>query len=125
MKDVELVIERLKSLKLLGVRLAIDDFGTGYSSLSYLRQFPVDILKIDQSFVNGLQDSVEQQSIVHALIELGKALELEMIAEGVELEVQLEILKREWCSMAQGYLFAPPLTEADFERFMEEWPSPP
>jgi diguanylate cyclase (GGDEF)-like protein len=121
MRDVELVIERLKSLKRLGVRLAIDDFGTGYSSLSYLRQFPVDIVKIDRSFVSGLQDSVEQQSIVHALIELGKAVDLEMIAEGVELEVQLNILKRERCAMAQGYLFAPPLTEEDFARFMDGW----
>jgi diguanylate cyclase (GGDEF)-like protein len=121
MRDVEVVIERLKMLKGLGVRLAIDDFGTGYSSLSYLRQFPVDILKIDQSFVAGIQDSAEQRAIVHALIELGKALDLEIIAEGVESEAQLRFLGDEGCDSVQGYFFAPALDDRALERFAAEW----
>ena len=88
MREFTVVIERLHALKQLGVRLAIDDFGTGYSSLSYLQQFPIDILKIDQSFVARLEDSPEQRAIVHALIELGRALNLEIIAEGVESDAQ-------------------------------------
>ena len=116
-----MVIERLKALKEIGVRLAIDDFGTGYSSLSYLQQFPIDILKIDQSFIFGLQDSPEQRAIVHALIELGRALELEIIAEGVESEAQLQLLREERCDSAQGYLFAPPLARHHLELFAREW----
>jgi diguanylate cyclase (GGDEF)-like protein len=121
MREVTVVIERLKSLKEIGVRLAIDDFGTGYSSLSYLQQFPIDILKIDQSFVFGLEESPEQRAIVHALIELGRALELEIIAEGVETDAQLQLLRDERCDSAQGYLFAPPLARRHLELFAREW----
>jgi diguanylate cyclase (GGDEF)-like protein len=121
MREVTVVIERLKSLKEIGVRLAIDDFGTGYSSLSYLQQFPIDILKIDQSFVFGLEESPEQRAIVHALIELGRALELEIIAEGVETDAQLQLLRDERCDSAQGYLFAPPLARRHLELFAWEW----
>jgi EAL domain-containing protein (putative c-di-GMP-specific phosphodiesterase class I) len=121
MREVTVVIEQLKALKEIGVRLAIDDFGTGYSSLSYLQQFPFDILKIDQSFVLGLQDSPEQLAIVHALIELGRALELEIIAEGVESDAQLQLLREERCDSAQGYLFAPPLERRHLELFAREW----
>jgi diguanylate cyclase (GGDEF)-like protein len=121
MREVTVVIERLKALKEIGARLAIDDFGTGYSSLSYLQQFPIDILKIDQSFVLGLQDSPEQRAIVHALIELGRALELEIIAEGVESDAQLQLLREEHCDSAQGYLFAPPLARRHLELFAREW----
>ena len=121
MREVTVVIERLKALKEIGVRLAIDDFGTGYSSLSYLQQFPIDILKIDQSFVRGIRDSPEQRAIVHALIELGRALELEIIAEGVESETQLRLLRQERCDSAQGYLFAPPLARRHLELLAREW----
>jgi EAL domain-containing protein (putative c-di-GMP-specific phosphodiesterase class I) len=121
MRELTVVIERLKALKEIGVRLAIDDFGTGYSSLSYLQQFPIDILKIDQSFVLGIQDSPEQRAIVHALIELGRALELEIIAEGVESDTQLRLLREQRCDSAQGYLFAPPLARRHLELFAREW----
>jgi EAL domain-containing protein (putative c-di-GMP-specific phosphodiesterase class I) len=121
MREVTVVIERLQALKEIGVRLAIDDFGTGYSSLSYLQQFPIDILKIDQSFVLGMQDSAEQRAIVHALVELGRALELEIIAEGVETDTQLRLLRQERCESAQGYLFAPPLARRHLELFAREW----
>ena len=121
MREFTVVIERLHALKQLGVRLAVDDFGTGYSSLSYLQQFPIDILKIDQSFVARLEDSPEQRAIVHALIELGRALDLEIIAEGVESDAQLRLLRGERCDCAQGYLFAPPLPPLHLELFAREW----
>ena len=121
MREFTVVIERLHALKALGVRLAIDDFGTGYSSLRYLQQFPIDILKIDQSFVARLEDSSEQRAIVHALIELGRALGLEIIAEGVESEAQLRLLRGERCDCAQGYLFAPPLPPLHLALFAREW----
>jgi diguanylate cyclase (GGDEF)-like protein len=120
-REFTVVIERLNALKELGVRLAVDDFGTGYSSLSYLQQFPIDILKIDQSFVVRLEDSSEQRAIVHALIELGRALGLEIIAEGVESEAQLQLLRGEGCDHAQGYLFAPPLPPLHLALFAREW----
>jgi diguanylate cyclase (GGDEF)-like protein/PAS domain S-box-containing protein len=113
MHDVESAVERLRALKELGVRLAIDDFGTGYSSLSYLRKMPVDILKIDRSFVSDLHDSNASAAIVHSLIELGTTLELELIAEGVELEAQLEALRAQHCTLAQGFLFARPMRAED------------
>jgi diguanylate cyclase (GGDEF)-like protein/PAS domain S-box-containing protein len=121
MKDADVVVERLDALKALGVRLAIDDFGTGYSSLSYLRRFPFDILKIDRSFVSCLQESSDAVAIVHSLMELGLALKLEIIAEGVELESQLRLLEADNCDTAQGYLFARPLPPKQLEAFLEDW----
>jgi EAL domain-containing protein (putative c-di-GMP-specific phosphodiesterase class I) len=121
MRDTEAVVTRLCALKELGVRLAIDDFGTGYSSLSYLRQFPIDILKIDQSFVASLLGSSESAAIVHSLIELGQTLHLEIVAEGVEFESQLRALEAEQCDTAQGYFFARPLEPAQLETFLAEW----
>jgi diguanylate cyclase (GGDEF)-like protein/PAS domain S-box-containing protein len=121
MRDTDAVVGRLTALKKLGVRLAIDDFGTGYSSLSYLRQFPIDILKIDQSFVASLLGSSESAAIVHSLIELGRTLHLEIVAEGVEMESQLLALEAEHCDTAQGYLFARPLEAAQLEIFLAEW----
>jgi diguanylate cyclase (GGDEF)-like protein len=109
MHDAEAAIGRMRDLRDLGVRLAIDDFGTGYSSLSYLRQMPVDILKIDRSFVSDLHDSNASTAIVHSLIELGATLDLELIAEGVELVAQLEALLEQHCTRAQGFLFARPM----------------
>jgi diguanylate cyclase (GGDEF)-like protein/PAS domain S-box-containing protein len=119
MRDADTATSRLRALKDLGVRLAIDDFGTGYSSLSYLRQIPVDILKIDRSFVADLHDSPEAAAIVRSLIDLGKTLDLELIAEGVELEVQLHELERQRCNMAQGYLFARPMSPEDLESMLD------
>jgi len=101
--------EQLRALRALGVRLAIDDFGTGYSSLSYLRALDVDILKIDRSFVSDLIGSEQAAAIVHSLIELGQTLDLELIAEGVEREAQLDALLAQRCTFAQGYLFARPM----------------
>jgi EAL domain-containing protein (putative c-di-GMP-specific phosphodiesterase class I) len=100
---------RLRELRRLGVRLAIDDFGTGYSSLSYLRQFPVDILKIDQSFVRAIDDHGQVPAILRGLLDLGRTLQLEMVAEGIESSAQLERLRDQQCDLGQGFLFARPL----------------
>jgi diguanylate cyclase (GGDEF)-like protein/PAS domain S-box-containing protein len=109
------VAEQLAQLRALGVRLALDDFGTGYSSLTYLRQFDVDILKIDRSFVGMLTTPGDDAAILHGLLELGRRLQLEVVAEGVELDVQRDLLRAERCGLAQGYLFARPLDSADAE----------
>jgi diguanylate cyclase (GGDEF)-like protein len=109
MKDAASALRVLTALKELGVLLAIDDFGTGYSSLSYLQRFPLDILKVDRSFVEGLGVSVESEEIVSAVIRLAHALGLAVVAEGVETAEQLAILQSFDCDLAQGYLFSRPL----------------
>jgi EAL domain-containing protein (putative c-di-GMP-specific phosphodiesterase class I) len=106
---------QMQSLRALGVRLAIDDFGTGYSSLSYLRQFPVDILKVDRSFVAMITEHEDVPPIVRGLIELARTLSLELVAEGVENETQHERLRAERCDLAQGYLYAAPLDADEAE----------
>jgi diguanylate cyclase (GGDEF)-like protein len=110
MQNAELAIERLYELKALGVRLAIDDFGTGYSSLSYLRRFPVDILKIDKSFVDGVGQHGKERELAQSIIELGQTLNLEIVAEGVERADQLGWLKSRNCDLGQGFLFAHAIT---------------
>jgi EAL domain-containing protein (putative c-di-GMP-specific phosphodiesterase class I) len=105
----------LHALRALGIRLAIDDFGTGYSSLSYLRQFPVDILKLDRSFVETITNSDHVPPIVRGLLDLGRTLNLEIVAEGVERGVQRDRLRLEECDLAQGYLFARPMSAAAAE----------
>ncbi len=108
MADPAAGLKVLQALRGLGVELAIDDFGTGYSSLSYLKRFPVDVLKIDRSFVDGLGDDPEDTAIVTAIISLGRALGLRVVAEGVETERQLAELRRLGCDRAQGFMFARP-----------------
>ena len=110
----------LGELKALGVRIAVDDFGTGYSSLAYLRQFPVDALKIDRTFITGLEHSSEAHALTHTLIQLGKALGLQTLAEGVEQHSQVRELQREGCDMAQGFLFARPLAPDVVESFLRD-----
>ena len=109
MHNVEDTVGRLTLLKALGVRIAIDDFGTGYSSLAYLRRFPIDVLKIDRSFVSGITETPEAVALVHAMVQLGKALGLETVAEGVETSDQRAQLAAENVNRAQGFLFARPL----------------
>jgi EAL domain-containing protein (putative c-di-GMP-specific phosphodiesterase class I) len=119
MNDVPETLLRLQALKATGVRLAIDDFGTGYSSLAYLRLFPIDILKIDRSFVAGMDDSLEAAALVHTLVQLGKALGLETIAEGIEDDDQRLRLQREGVDTGQGFLLSKPIDAAAVERFLE------
>jgi diguanylate cyclase (GGDEF)-like protein/PAS domain S-box-containing protein len=114
-RDPDAAAERLAALRALGVRLALDDFGTGYSSLSYLRQFTVDVLKIDRSFIATIQGA-ELPPIVRGLIDLGRTLDLEIVAEGVETELQRRQLDGARCDRAQGYLFAAPLESDEAEQ---------
>ena len=104
MRNVEDTVGRLILLKALGVRVAVDDFGTGYSSMTYLRQFPIDVLKIDRSFVSGIADTSEAVALVHAMVQLGKALGLETVAEGVENDDQRVQLAAENVDTVQGFL---------------------
>jgi diguanylate cyclase (GGDEF)-like protein/PAS domain S-box-containing protein len=112
-QDAETATRRLQALRALGVRLAIDDFGTGYSSLSYLRQFPIDILKIDKSFTNTIVDHSHVPPIVHGLLDLAKTLEMTTVAEGIELEVQRDSLRDQHCEFGQGFFFSKPLDSHD------------
>ena len=115
MEEAEATIAALRRLRELGVELAIDDFGSGYSSLSYLRSFPVDILKIDRSFVQGLGRDRRNASIAGAIVSLAHALDLTAIAEGVETEAQLAELRGLGCDVAQGFLFARPAAPEELE----------
>jgi diguanylate cyclase (GGDEF)-like protein/PAS domain S-box-containing protein len=108
MADVEQAVQRLRELKALGVRLALDDFGTGYSSLSYLSKFPVDVLKMDRSFLTG-DASAEAADLANAVVALGATLDLEVVAEGIELPEQWDSLRELGCDLGQGYLFSPPM----------------
>jgi diguanylate cyclase (GGDEF)-like protein/PAS domain S-box-containing protein len=112
MQRTDETLERLAALKALGVRLAIDDFGTGYSSLAYLQRFPVDVLKLDKAFVDGVADEEGDRAIARTVIALGRALGLETVAEGIEREAQRAALAALGCAYAQGYLFARPLEAA-------------
>ena len=113
MQDVEPVVEMLEAIKALGVSLGLDDFGTGYSSLGYLRRFPLDVLKLDRSFVSELGADTAADAIIAAVIEMARALGHEVVAEGVETVAQHEILRRLGCDQAQGYHFARPLPPAE------------
>ncbi|MER7008634.1 EAL domain-containing protein [Dactylosporangium sp. NPDC000555] len=108
MQDTDSTISTLGRLKALGVRLAIDDFGTGYSSLSYLKRFPVDILKIDRSFVDGITAEGGDATLAEAVVQLGRALQLQTVAEGIETAEQWSTLQDLGCELGQGYLFAKP-----------------
>jgi diguanylate cyclase (GGDEF)-like protein/PAS domain S-box-containing protein len=114
MKDAESAASVLRELKTIGVHLAVDDFGTGYSSLSYLRQFPIDVLKIDQSFVRQISSDPNNLAIVSAIISMAKNLKKRVIAEGVETQEQREYLQSQGCVEGQGYLFSRPLAAEQF-----------
>lgn len=119
-KDQEFTIKVLKRLKSIGVSLSIDDFGTGYSSLSYLKKFPVDYVKIDQSFVKDVATDPDATSLVTAIINMAHSLNLKTIAEGVETEEQWKILRLLKCDMAQGFYFSAALPPKDVEKFLHD-----
>jgi EAL domain-containing protein (putative c-di-GMP-specific phosphodiesterase class I) len=115
MRDAPASTAILQQLKAMGVQLAVDDFGTGYSSLSYLKQFPIDVLKIDQSFVQDIGSTHYSDGvIVSAVIAMGTSLKQRVVAEGVEEEVQLAFLKQQNCEEGQGYIFSRPLEAEQF-----------
>jgi EAL domain-containing protein (putative c-di-GMP-specific phosphodiesterase class I) len=115
MTEVEDSIRKLRALRELGLHLALDDFGTGYSSLAYLGKLPLDVIKIDRSFVNGMTENADHTSIISAIISLAHALRLKVVAEGVETEPQAQLLRLLRCEQAQGYLFSRPLPAAALE----------
>jgi EAL domain-containing protein (putative c-di-GMP-specific phosphodiesterase class I) len=115
--DLDDIVDKMTALKACGVGFSLDDFGTGFSSLSYLRRLPLDQLKIDQSFVRHMLGSKKDAAIVQAVINLGKSMDLCVIAEGVETEAQRQFLVENGCATFQGYLFSKPIPAADFEGF--------
>jgi diguanylate cyclase (GGDEF)-like protein len=124
MRNAEETARRLTAIKQLGVRIAIDDFGTGYSSLAHLQRFPVDALKIDRSFITGLANNREGGTLIRSLVQLGKALSIETLAEGIEQPLELNLLRDEQCDSGQGFLFARPLDVPASEEFLRKWRDP-
>ena len=118
MENIDRLIPVLNQLKALGITLSIDDFGTGYSSLSYLRRLPVDILKIDISFVREIATSAEARKLAGSIVALGHSLDLHIVAEGVETEAQLSVLAKMGCDAGQGYLFSRPVPALEFEQLL-------
>lgn len=121
--DPDHAIETLERLRALGIRISIDDFGTGYSSLSYLKRMPVDELKIDKSFVIGMANHKDDETIVRSTIDLGHNMGLKVVAEGVETEEMLEQLKEMRCDLVQGYHLSRPLPPAKLELWLLGWES--
>lgn len=118
-EQADYTMQLLTELRQLGVRLSIDDFGTGYSSLSYLRNLPINSLKIDRSFVSSLPDSTSDSQITRAIVGMAQALGLEVIAEGIEHQAQLDFLLQTGCKLGQGFLFAPALPAAEFTQWLQ------
>ena len=119
LQDDRSVLETLHQIRELGVRISMDDFGTGYSSLSYLRSFPFDKIKIDRSFIRELGKKDDCIAIIRAVTRLGSNLGMTTIAEGVETQEQLDILRAEGCTHAQGYLFSPPRPVSEVPRLLQ------
>tara|TARA_B100001939_G_scaffold348158_1_gene373291 strand:- start:26086 stop:28170 length:2085 start_codon:yes stop_codon:yes gene_type:complete len=117
-QDVDRTVELLDQLRKRGVKLAIDDFGTGFSSLSYLKRFPLDTLKIDQSFIKDIHKNQDDLAIVRAIIALARVMKLRIVAEGVETEEHASILRREGCNILQGYLYSRPLPLGELQTFL-------
>jgi diguanylate cyclase (GGDEF)-like protein len=125
MEDRQPIIRDLDALRALGVRIAIDDFGTGYSALSYLREFPIDTVKMDRSFVQNLGHDAADSALVRSVVELGGALDMQIIAEGIELQGQLDSVTGLQCDIGQGYFFAPPLDAAAMRDLLNGGDPPP
>ena len=118
MADIERNILTLRDLKSLGIQLSVDDFGTGHSSLAYLKRFPIDTLKIDRSFVRDIAINQDDASIVSSIISLAHNLKLNVIAEGLETESQMDILREQGCNEMQGYYFCKPLPSDQIETLL-------
>ena len=118
--DVNYTIQQMNMLRELGVLLAMDDFGTGYSSLSYIQLLPLTLLKLDRSFISKIETDMVAREIVSAIIKIAKSMGIETIAEGVESEGQVAILKALGCDYVQGYLYGKPMTALQFQKRLEE-----
>ena len=123
MEDPDHAADALNKLKALGVIIAIDDFGTGYSSLSYLHQFPLDTLKIDRSFVVNMDKSEPSNRIVRSITQLALALEMDIIAEGIEEKTQMDALRELGCQYGQGYYMSRPLAQDQVVELIESRPA--
>ena len=122
MEDSRSAAEVLAELKAIGVQLALDDFGTGYSSLSYLKRFPIDTLKIDQSFVRDLETDTDDAGIVTAVIGMGKSLNMRIVAEGVETREQLDLVRSLGCTDVQGFYYSPPVPVRELNQILAKHP---
>ncbi len=120
MHQAEKITETLHKLKAMGIKISVDDFGTGYSSLSYLKRFPIDKLKIDQSFVRDVTTDADDSAIVTAIIAIAQSLKLKIVAEGVETADQLAFLKGMQCDEVQGFYFSRPLNAGEFACMLQE-----
>jgi EAL domain-containing protein (putative c-di-GMP-specific phosphodiesterase class I) len=118
MQNAEVTIHTLRELKALGVRISMDDFGTGYSSLNYLKRFPIDTLKLDQSFVREVNTDRRDAAIVSAVISMAHNLDLKVVAEGVETEEQFAFLHQQRCDRIQGFLFSAPMPADELEPYL-------
>jgi len=119
MKETEYIIECLLQLKQVGVKIAIDDFGTEYSSLNYIKQLPLDKIKIDMSFVRGINVNRKDEAVIKVIIALAKNLGLKVIAEGVETKEQLDFLRDQMCDEIQGYYYYKPMPALQVEELMK------
>jgi EAL domain-containing protein (putative c-di-GMP-specific phosphodiesterase class I) len=118
MDDVEAAISIMKAIKSKGIHLSIDDFGTGYSSLAYLKRFPIDVLKVDRSFVSDIPEDKIDMAITSAVIAMAHKLGMKVVAEGIETQEQLDFLKENNCDDGQGYLLSRPLTLPQLHHFL-------
>jgi diguanylate cyclase len=125
MRDTKSSAHVLRALKDLGIYLALDDFGTGYSSFTHLKRFPIDTLKIDQSFVRDLSRNSKDASILSAVISLGKSLHMRVVAEGVETQTQLAFLQKQNCPEGQGYYFSRPVVAETMTQLLGHWAAAP
>jgi EAL domain-containing protein (putative c-di-GMP-specific phosphodiesterase class I) len=119
MQDLNLAVKMIEKLKEIGIEVSLDDFGTGYSSLNYLKKLPIDVLKIDKSFVRDISEECDELKIIKAVIMLAHSMNLKVVAEGVETHEQLKFLKGHSCDRAQGYLFSKPLPPAELENLLK------
>lgn len=120
MEHQEEAVQILQGLRQQGIRIAIDDFGTGYSSLAYLKQFPLDVLKIDKRFVEDIPHERDDMEIAATIVAMGHSLRLTVLAEGVETQEQLDFLEQQGCDYYQGYLSCPPLPANEFAQLLQQ-----
>ncbi len=124
MDDEELFATRVRQLQAIGVRIAIDDFGTRYTGFNALRRIPLDAMKIDRCFIQGIDRSHDARALCETIVAMARQLKLRTVAEGVELQSEFEVLKEIGCDAAQGYLFQRPIPAAELAGFVLRWPKP-